>query len=178
MAFIKLLAETGVLAILLMLIGWIFVYKNSRALAKQSEINAMAAALEKTLQEIADENYKFWKETDSDDRSQLEKSRIFNAYIEYRCNIIEKKVLLLFNKAKDCLNPAVESSSFTKNSIELIGKIRDRSTMNSENVSAVGDRYARISSINHLTLKMFTEISGFVTLRFQSIDEWELNSRY
>ncbi|WP_148043839.1 hypothetical protein [Pseudomonas putida] len=175
---IKPLAETGVLAILLMLIGWVFVYKNSRALARQSEINSMAAALEKTLQEIADENYKFWKDTDADDQSQLEKSRIFNAYIEYRCNIVEKKVSLLFDKAKDCLNPAVECSPFPTKSVELIAKIRDRSTMNSENVVAVKDRYARISSINHLTLKMFTEINSFISLRFQPMDEWEFHSRY
>ncbi|UUC17578.1 hypothetical protein NOV18_20245 [Pseudomonas asiatica] len=175
---IKPLAETGVLAIILMFIGWVFVYKNSRALARQSEINSMAAALEKTLQEIADENYKFWKEADADEQAQLEKSRIFNAYIEYRCNIVEKKVFLLFEKAKDCLNPAVEYSPFPKNSVELIAKIRDRSTMNSENISSVKDRYSRISGINHLTLKMFNEVNGFIALRFQPMDEWEFHSRY
>ncbi|WP_313327350.1 hypothetical protein [Pseudomonas qingdaonensis] len=175
MSVIKFLAETGLLAIFLMLIGWVFVYKNSRALAKQSEINAMAAAIEKTLQEIADENYKFWKDTDDDIKAQLEKSRIFNAYIEYRCNIVEKKIGLLFDKAKDCLNPAVESSPFTGNSIDLIARIRDRSTMNSEDVSAVRDRYARISAINNLTLKMFSEITGFIILRFQPIEEWKFS---
>lgn len=178
MAFFKFLAETGILAITLMFVGWIFVYKNSRALARQSEINSMAAAIEKTLQEIADENYKFWKDSDDDAAAQLEKSRLFNAYIEHRCNIVEKKIALLHDKCKNCINPAVLKSEFSIRSVSIIAKIRDRSTFNSEKLSLVSDRYARISSINHLTLRMFTELSQYITLRFQPMNEWKWPDNY
>lgn len=178
MAFIKFLAETGILAICLMFVGWIFVYKNSRSLARQSEINSMAAAIEKTLQEIADENYKFWRDSDADINLQLEKSRLFNAYIEHRCNIVEKKIVILHDKCKVCLNPAVMKSPFSHNAIVLIAKIRDRSTLNSENVSLVSDRYARIGAINHLTLKMFTELSQYLAVRFQPMNEWKWPENY
>ncbi|GLK88063.1 hypothetical protein [Pseudomonas turukhanskensis] len=177
MELIKLLAESGVLAIILVIAGWLFVFKNSRALARQSEINTLAAAIEKTLQEVADENYKFWKDVSSDE-DHLAKSRIFSSYIEYRCNIAEKKIILLFDKSKDCLNPAVEKSEFVLESIKLLAKIRDRSTINSERTDLTHDKYARISAINHLTLKLASEITKFLSVRFQPFSDWKWPENY
>lgn len=178
MILIKYLAETGILAIALMFVGWVFVFKNSRAIARQSEINALATSIEKTLQEIADENYKFWKDAESDDEKHLAKSKLFSSYIEYRCNIVEKKVNLLFEKSKSCLNPAVPKSTFLPDSVDLVAKIRDRSTIDSENLALVKNKHARINAINHLTMKLFTEVSNFIHLRFQPMNEWKWPENY
>lgn len=178
MIAIKYLAETGILAIALMFVGWVFVFKNSRALARQSEINSLAASIEKTLQEIADENYKFWKDAESDDETHLAKSKLFSSYIEYRCNIVEKKINLLFDKSIICLNPAVPKSTFLPDSIDLVARIRDRSTINSENLALVKSKYARINAINHLTMKLFSEVSSFIHLRFQPMAEWKWPENY
>lgn len=186
------LAQSGILAIIIMFLGWWFVFKNSRSLARQSEINALATAIEKTLQEIADENYKFWKDVEIDkpikitedkkitdaEENHIAKSKLFSSYIEYRCNIIERKISLLHSKSKDCMNPAVENSKFIGSSTMLIAKIRDKSTINAERPSRVQDKYARINSINHLTLKLASEISVFLALRFQPMSEWKWPDNY
>ncbi|PYD15901.1 hypothetical protein DND62_07115 [Pseudomonas syringae pv. pisi] len=174
----KLLVESGMLAVLIMIAGWFFVFKNSRALARQSEINTLAAAMEKTLHEISDENYKFWKDISEDKDEHLAKCKLFSSYVEYRCNIIEKKVSLLHEKSKNCINPAVINSKFVEESINLIAKIRDRSTINSENLDNLSDKYLRISVINNLTLKLTTTISSFVAIRFQPMSEWKWPENY
>ncbi|WP_455808004.1 hypothetical protein [Pseudomonas koreensis] len=174
----KLFVESGMLAVLIMIAGWFFVFKNSRALARQSEVNTMASAMEKTLQEISDENYKFWKDISEDKDEHLAKCKLFSSYIEYRCNIIEKKVTLLYEKSRNCINPAVINSSFMDDSIDIIAKIRDRATINSENLDHLSDKYLRISVINNLTLKLSGTISAFVTIRFQPISEWKWPDNY
>ncbi|GFM86090.1 hypothetical protein PSCICO_14890 [Pseudomonas cichorii] len=178
MDVVKLLAEYGILAVLLMIAGWLFVFKNSRALARQSEINALASAMEKTLQEISDENYKFWKDLSEDREEHLAKSKLFASYIDYRCNIVEKKISILYKKSEACWNPAVASSSFVSDSIDLIAKIRDKSTINSEKLDQLRDRYSRISTINSLTLKLSGNISSFVIMRFQPMSEWKWPENY
>lgn len=178
MGAVKYLAETGILAIALMFMGWIFVFKNSRVLARQSEINTLASSIEKTLQEIADENYKFWKDADSEDEHHLIKSRLFSSYIEYRCNIVEKKTSLLFGKCEDCINPAVARSRFLETSVQLVADIRDRATINSENLSLVKNKYGRINAINHLTMKLYSEVGTLVRLRYQPMSEWTWPDNY
>ena len=178
MPTIKFLAETGILAILLTLAGWAFVFKNSRSLALQSEINAIASAMEKLLQEIADENYKFWKDVETDDEEHLTKSKLFNSYIEHRCNIIERKIDLIFGKCYSSLNPEVEKLQFKEKSIDLIARIRDRSTMNSEKPTHTKDKYNRISSINSITLKLSSGISELVVARAKPMTEWEWPQNY
>lgn len=42
----------AVVSVIVGIVGWIFVYHNSRSLARQSEANAIVAAIEKMLQEI------------------------------------------------------------------------------------------------------------------------------
>ncbi|MDG6382097.1 hypothetical protein QCD83_25050 [Pseudomonas savastanoi pv. phaseolicola] len=177
MEVVKLLAEYGILAVLLMIAGWLFVFKNSRALARQSEINALASAMEKTLHEISDENYKFWKDISEDREEHLAKSKLFASYIDYRCNIVEKKITILFDKS-DCWNPAVKKSNFVNDSVNLIARIRDRSTINSEKLEQLRDRYSRISIINNLTLKLSGNISSFVIMRFQPMSEWKWPDNY
>ncbi|WP_103894660.1 hypothetical protein [Pseudomonas sp. NFACC36] len=174
----KFLAESGLMAIIVMFLGWLFVFKNSRALAKQSEINALAASLEKTLQEIADENYKFWKDSEDNDETHLIKSKLFSSYIEHRCNIIERKIEIIFSKCNNTMNPAIEKIQFTQKSIDLIADIRDKSTINSEKLKLVKDKYTRISAINNLTLKLAIEINKLVITRFQPMHEWKWPENY
>lgn len=178
MNLVKLLAESGLLAIIVMLAGWLFVFKNSRALHKQSEINTIAAGIEKTLQEIADENYKFWKDAEDDDETHLAKSKLFSSYIEHRCNIVERKIGIIYGKCCNSLNPAVENMQFTEACIGLIAKIRDKSTIDSEKLKLVKDKYTRISAINNLTLKLSNEIHKLVLTRYQPINEWKWPENY
>ncbi|PRW96406.1 hypothetical protein C7A07_21885 [Pseudomonas fragi] len=178
MITIKFLAETGILAILLTLAGWGFVFKNSRSLALQSEINTIAAAMEKLLQEIADENYKFWKDVKDDDMDHLTKSKLFSSYIEHRCNIIERKIDIIYGKCCKTINPEVEKLGFNSKCIDLIAKIRDRSTINSEQPKQVKEKYGRINAINSYTLKLSNEISRLVTTRSKPMSEWEWPHNY
>lgn len=178
MNIVKFLAENGILAILLMFAGWAFVFKNSRSLALQGEINTIASAIEKTLQEVADENYKFWKDVEPDDKDHLSKSKLFSSYIEHRCNVVEKKIDILYKKSCRTINPAVQSLKTDKKCVDLIAKIRDRSTMDSERPSEVKEKYLRINSINYLTLKLANEINILITTRSQPMSEWEWPHNY
>lgn len=58
--FIKLLAEVGVLAIIVAIAGWLFVYKNSRALQKRSETWSIVKNISDLLKEIELSSRKFW----------------------------------------------------------------------------------------------------------------------
>lgn len=58
--FLKYLAESGVLAIITALIGWIFVYKNSRALQRRSETWSIVKNVSDNLKEIESSSRKFW----------------------------------------------------------------------------------------------------------------------
>lgn len=180
MELTKILAESGILALIIMIAGWLFIFKNSRALARQSEINSITASIEKLLQEIADENYKFWKDVHAgdDEKEHISKSKIFSAFIEYRCNIVEKKLHLLHEKCINCLNPEVEKYNFIPKSVEIIAGIRDRSTINSEQPKSISQKYTRISSINYLTLKLSSEANAFVTARYRPMSEWTWPENY
>lgn len=58
--FLKYLAESGLLAIITALIGWIFVYKNSRALQRRSETWSIVKNVSDNLKEIESSSRKFW----------------------------------------------------------------------------------------------------------------------
>lgn len=64
-SFVKYLASSGMLAILTALIGWIFVYKNSRALQKRSETWSIVKNVSDNLKEIESSSRKFWIPSDS-----------------------------------------------------------------------------------------------------------------
>lgn len=59
------LASSGVIAILTALIGWVFVYRNSRALQKRSEIWSIVKNVSDNLKEIESASRKFWIPGDS-----------------------------------------------------------------------------------------------------------------
>lgn len=62
--FLKYLAESGLLAIITALIGWIFVYKNSRALQRRSETWSVVKNVSDNLKEIESSSRKFWLSND------------------------------------------------------------------------------------------------------------------
>lgn len=57
---LKYLAESGLLAIITALIGWVFVYKNSRALQRRSETWSIVKNISDNLKEIEGSSRKFW----------------------------------------------------------------------------------------------------------------------
>ncbi|HCT3358621.1 TPA: hypothetical protein OTT53_001657 [Enterobacter cloacae] len=64
-AFLQYLASSGILAIITALIGWIFVYNNSRALQKRSETWSIVKNVSDNLKEIESSSRKFWVPSDS-----------------------------------------------------------------------------------------------------------------
>lgn len=64
-SFVKLLAESGILAIIVAVAGWLFVYKNSRALQKRSETWAIVKNISDLLKEIESSSRKYWLPSDS-----------------------------------------------------------------------------------------------------------------
>lgn len=171
--FIKQLAESGILAILVAIAGWIFVYKNSRVLARQGEINTLTSSVEKTLQEISDENYKFWRDADGSDKDHEVKCRLFQAYIEFRCNFIEEKVAFLNGKCKSVWRLDIDHADFEERTIDLISRIRDKSTFNSENPGLVSDKASRVMQTNAAAMKLFSEIHEFIKERYRPFDDQE-----
>lgn len=63
-SILKYLAESGLLAICTALIGWIFVYKNSRSLQKRSETWSIVKNVSDNLKEIETSSRKFWVPSD------------------------------------------------------------------------------------------------------------------
>lgn len=168
--FIKQLAESGILAILVAIAGWIFVYKNTRVLARQGEINTLTSSIEKTLQEISDENYKFWRDADGTDADHEVKCRLFQAYIAFRCNFIEEKVTFLNTKCRSAWRPDINHDEFQEKSIDLISKIRDKSTFDSENPGLVSDKAARVLQTNAAAMSLFSKIHEFIIDRYKPIN--------
>lgn len=64
-AFLQYLASSGILAIITALIGWVFVYNNSRALQKRSETWSIVKNVSDNLKEIESSSRKFWVPSDS-----------------------------------------------------------------------------------------------------------------
>lgn len=63
--FLQYLASSGILAIVTALIGWVFVYNNSRALQKRSETWSIVKNVSDNLKEIESSSRKFWVPSDS-----------------------------------------------------------------------------------------------------------------
>ena len=63
--FLQYLASSGILAIATALIGWVFVYNNSRALQKRSETWSIVKNVSDNLKEIESSSRKFWVPSDS-----------------------------------------------------------------------------------------------------------------
>ncbi|HCI0080648.1 TPA: hypothetical protein ACNH8U_001107 [Klebsiella pneumoniae] len=63
--FLQYLASSGILAIMTAIIGWFFVYKNSRALQKRSETWSIVKNVSDNLKEIESSSRKFWVPSES-----------------------------------------------------------------------------------------------------------------
>lgn len=63
--FLQYIASSGILAIITALIGWVFVYNNSRALQKRSETWSIVKNVSDNLKEIESSSRKFWVPSDS-----------------------------------------------------------------------------------------------------------------
>ena len=166
MDFMKQLAQSGVLAVLVAFVGLIFTYNNSRSLAKQSEANAIIGTIEKLLQEIADENYKFWRDvTERNDEHEI-KCRLFNAYIFFRCNLLEEKSQQFNRKCRSWFHDHLDHDGYEKKIIELIANVRDKATFDSENPDLVKDKVLRVLYINSETVKIFATVHEFSQSRY------------
>lgn len=75
------LAKTGVLALVVAIAGWVFVYKNSRALQKRSETWAIVKNTSDLLKEIESSARKFWLPSDDKFTSTFAYQVEVNAYI-------------------------------------------------------------------------------------------------
>lgn len=160
------LSQAGLFTASFALIGWVFVYLNSRSLARQSEVNTITASIEKMLQEVADENNKFWRDTATSADDQA-KPRLFNAFINFRCDFIEEKIQFLNKKCESAFLD-IDHVKFEDCIIELIAQIRDRSTFDSEMAQQVEDKVARVLEINYLSMTLYTNIYDFLRTRYMS----------
>ena len=161
------LSQAGLFTALFAFIGWVFVYHNSRSLARQGEVNSLTASIEKMLQEVADENNKFWRDSELSDADQA-KQRLFNAFVNFRCDFIEEKIQFLNEKCKSIFRTDLDHESFENGIIELIAQIRDRSTFDSEAPSKVEDKTSRVLEINYLSLSLYSMIYDFLRVRYMS----------
>ncbi|WP_122435046.1 hypothetical protein [Pseudomonas viridiflava] len=160
------LAQAGLFTAAFAAIGWIFVYLNSRALARQSEVNTITASIEKMLQEVADENNKFWRE-DSIKEADHARPRLFNAFINFRCDFIEDKLQFLNEKCESRFID-MDHEKFEESIIDLIAQIRDSSTFNSESMERVDDKVAKVLEVNYLSVMLYTAIYDFLRTRYMS----------
>lgn len=78
---IKYLAESGILAIIVAVSGWGFVYKNSRALQKRSETWAIVKNISDLLKDIESSSRKFWLPQDNKFISPITYQVEINAYL-------------------------------------------------------------------------------------------------
>ncbi|RII79139.1 hypothetical protein [Pseudomonas monteilii] len=171
MEFMKELAQSGVLAVLVAFIGLIFTYNNSRSLAKQSEANAIVTSMEKILQEIADENYKFWRDVTERNEEHEAKCRLFQAYVFYRCNLLEDKSAHLNRKCQSWFHDHIDHRGFERKTTKIIGNIRDKSTYNSENPDLVKDKFSRVLFINNETIKLYGVMHELTQSRYATNSE-------
>jgi len=171
MNFMRDLAQTGVLAVIVAFIGLLFTYNNSRSLARQSEANAIINAIEKTLQEISDENYKFWRDVTERNTEHDIKCRLFNAFIVFRCNLLEEKTQQLNRKCRSFFHDHIDHDGFETAMVKLIANVRDKATHNSESPDLVKDKVLRVLSINKETAKIFSTVHDFSHQRYGSGSE-------
>ncbi|WP_313128048.1 hypothetical protein [Stutzerimonas nitrititolerans] len=165
MDFLADLAKAGVFTALFAILGWGFVYANSRALARQGEVNSITAFVEKMLQEIADETNKFWKASASGEPDPSS-SKLYNAFIVFRCNFIEDKVRLMNERSRSAWHGKVKHEVFEDDVVDIIAKIRDAATLDSEDAAGVADKYARVIEVNYLSQSLYSTIHDFLRVRY------------
>lgn len=165
-------------SVVVAILGWAFVYHNSRFLARQSEANTAAAAIEKMLQEIADECQSFWG-GDTSKSGPLE-AQVFSSYVEYRCNFVERKISLINSKCRDFLK-WMPDEKFLLSAVDSIGLLRDTATMDAEECSVMGetDRVRKILQVNSCALTLFLSVSEYISVRYKTFldDTYEMESK-
>ncbi|MFU6376375.1 hypothetical protein [Metapseudomonas otitidis] len=151
--------------------GWAFTYLNSRLLARQSEANGIVTAVDKLLQDISDENYKFWRDADSESEEHVMKCQLFHAFINFRCNMIEIRIAALHEKCSNRVFFDANADNFKNEAVELIGKIRSFATLDSERSSELDPhlRQKKVLLLNKSTLQLHDVISTFILERYRSI---------
>ncbi|MBK3758058.1 hypothetical protein [Stutzerimonas frequens] len=151
--------------------GWAFTYLNSRSLARQAEANSIVAAVDKMLQEISDENYKFWKDAKSEEENHSLNCQLFHAYINFRCNFIEKRLTALYSKCRNKVLFDGHADEFYPQAIEAISLIRSIATLDSEKSSTIDSetRRRKILLINKHTLEFHDLVSRFMLERYRPV---------
>lgn len=159
----------GVLSLAVALVGWIFVYHNTRALARQSEANSIVAAVEKMLQEIVSDASKFWG-CDEEDKSDGFAARVFTSSVELKCNFIEHKVSQLERKCRK-LSQWHPEPVMSNIAIDMIGNLRNFATLDCESIKTMSDddREMKILSVNATAMKLYTHLTDFIANRYKSI---------
>lgn len=158
--------------------GWAFTYYNSRSLARQSEANGIVTAVDKMLQEISDENYKFWRDADFSSDDHNLKCHLFHSYVSFRCNFIEARLSALYHKCRNRILHDGEVDIFYPKAIDLLSTIRTTATLDSETSSSVDaeGRRRKILLINRYTMDLHGLISGFMLERYRSIMDLQTKS--
>lgn len=166
------------IAFWLAMTGWAFTYLNSRSLAKQSEVNAIVSNIDKMLQEISDENYKFWRDANFKSPTHSQQSKLFQAYINFRCNFIERRLNALYWKCRNSIVFDGHADDFYPKSIEAISQIRTIATLNSEASGIVdsAERHRKILLINKTTLDLHELLSDFMLERYRPIIDFRPNN--
>lgn len=100
-----------------MVLGWIYVYFNTRRLARHSEIGSLIGRIETLLQEVSNENSSFWKS----DEEIKEFSSFFNAKMEHKLRTIEDGVKFIAKRSSS-VNFEIVIYNNVKKAIVLIEK--------------------------------------------------------
>ena len=159
--------------------GWAFTYYNSRSLARQSEANGIVAAIDKMLQEISDENYKFWRDANFSAEDHNLKCHLFHSYVSFRCNFIEARLSALYQKCRNRVLYDGDVEIFYPKAIELLSTIRSVATLDSETSSVVDveGRRRKILLINRYTMDLHGLVSEFMLERYRSILDFRAKSK-
>jgi len=160
-------SQAGAFTALFSIVGWCFVYANSRSLARQSEVNTITASIEKMLQELSDESNSYWLDA-AGKKMEVGRAELFNAFVSFRCNFIEDKVRFMNEKCRSFMRGEVNHEKFEDEIVDLIAKIRDASTLDSERPAEVHNCYERVIEVNYLSQELYLAIYEFLRVRYMS----------
>lgn len=124
-SFISGLPLTSMLAVILALVGWYFIYTNSRSLQKRSETWAIVKNISDLLQEVEKEAKLFWLDDQSAQNALLYEAKI-NSFL----NEIERWISHLSKRVDGEKNRLAYKN-------DLVGIFKD-STFDTENIGSMG----------------------------------------
>ncbi len=165
-------SKSGFLALILAILGWYIVYKNSRILAKKTECNSLANDIDKLLQEISSNSYDFWREREIEDGTTfLTQCRIFELNIGHMCDLIEDKINYLNQKTIEGTIYQELCDEKINNSIKLLADVREKSTLDSERLldsNFDSQKHRRIANTHAATIKLSKEIHSILSVRYEA----------